>query len=86
MASQNRRDIAMSLTLAEIGLNKTAYIHALPDNTQMATQLLEQGFAVGTKVSVANIAPFGGPLAIRLHNTKISIGKGIATQIIVKKG
>ena len=52
----------------------------------MATQLLEQGFAVGTKVSVANIAPFGGPLAVRLHNTKISIGKGIATQIIVKKG
>jgi|TARA_B110000977_G_C11000673_1_gene463680 ferrous iron transport protein A len=71
------------MKLAELERNQTAYISELPGNAQLATKLLEQGFAIGTEVSLANIAPFGGPLAVRLHNTKISIQNNIATQIKV---
>lgn len=71
------------MTLNELPLNKPAKISALPENEAIAAQLIEQGFTLSSPVSLAHKAPFNGPMAFRLHNTKISIQREIAKQICV---
>lgn len=69
------------MTLSELPLNKAAKITALPKDLAIAIQLIEQGFTLRTPISLAHKAPFNGPMAFRIHNTKISIQRTIAEQI-----
>lgn len=69
------------MTLIDLPLNKPAKISALPQDQAIAAQLVEQGFSLRAHVSLAHKAPFNGPVAIRLHNTKISIQRAVAQQI-----
>ncbi|MGL1959033.1 MAG: ferrous iron transport protein A [Colwellia sp.] len=71
------------MTLVDLPKNKVFKISALPLDARIATQLLEQGFSLRTEVALAHKAPFNGPIAFRLHNTKISIQRSIAEQIQV---
>jgi len=71
------------MTLADLAKNKQAKISALPTDEILAAQLLEQGFSLRTSVSLAHKAPFNGPMAFRLHNTKISMQRSVAEQISV---
>ncbi len=71
------------MTLVDVAKNQIVKISALPLDETLSAQLLEQGFALRTEISLAHKAPFNGPLAYRLHNTKISIQRSIAEQIQV---
>ena len=72
------------MTLLDLDIDAVVIIDQLPLDEQLASLLLEQGFSLGTEVSVAHKAPFNGPIAIRLHNTKLCIPRSIAVQIKVK--
>jgi len=71
------------MTLIDLAKNQKAKISALPKDEKLATYLLEQGFVPQSEISLAHKAPFNGPLAFRLHNTKITIGQEVAQQIRV---
>ncbi|MFQ3289048.1 MAG: ferrous iron transport protein A [Alteromonadaceae bacterium] len=71
------------MTLADLTRNQKAHISVLPNDLELASRLLEQGFAVRTEISLAHKAPWNGPLAFRLHNTKVTIQPKIAQQITV---
>lgn len=71
------------MTLVDIAKNQVVKISALPSDEALSAQLLEQGFSVRTEVALAHKAPFNGPLAYKLHNTKISLQRSIAEQIQV---
>ncbi|WDD98513.1 FeoA family protein [Thalassomonas actiniarum] len=72
------------MTLAELKPNQKAVISRLPEDLDLAALLLEQGFVPDSEISLAHKAPFNGPMAFRIHNTKISIGQKIAGQIKVE--
>jgi ferrous iron transport protein A len=69
------------MTLLELPKGKVFKISSLPDNKALSEQLSEQGFTLQSEISLAHKAPFNGPVAFRLHNTKISIQRSIASQI-----
>ncbi|MFB1016260.1 MAG: FeoA family protein [Alteromonadaceae bacterium] len=71
------------MTLADLTRNQKAHISVLPNDLELASRLLDQGFAVRTEISLAHKAPWNGPLAFRLHNTKVTIQPKIAQQITV---
>jgi len=71
------------MTLADLARNQKAHISVLPTDLELAARLLEQGFALRTEISLAHKAPWNGPLAFRLHNTKVTIQPKIAEQIKV---
>ena len=71
------------MTLVDGAKNQVVKICALPKDEALSAQLLEQGFSLRTEVALAHKAPFNGPLAYKLHNTKISIQRAIAEQIQV---
>lgn len=71
------------MTLADLARNQKAHISVLPNDSDLAARLLEQGFALRTEISLAHKAPWNGPLAFRLHNTKVTIQPKVAEQITV---
>jgi ferrous iron transport protein A len=71
------------MTLVDVSKNQVVKISGLPLDERLSAQLLEQGFALRTEIALAHKAPFNGPIAFRLHNTKISIQRSIAEQIQV---
>jgi ferrous iron transport protein A len=71
------------MTLVDVAKNQIVKISGLPLDEILSAQLLEQGFTLRTEVALAHKAPFNGPIAFRLHNTKISIQRSIAEQIQV---
>lgn len=71
------------MTLIDVAKNQVVKISGLPLDERLSAQLLEQGFALRTEIALAHKAPFNGPIAFRLHNTKISIQRSVAEQIQV---
>ncbi|MGV2871200.1 FeoA family protein [Colwellia sp. E150_009] len=71
------------MTLVDVAKNQVVKISALPLDETLSALLLEQGFCLRTEVALAHKAPFNGPLAYRLHNTKISLQRSVAEQIQV---
>jgi len=71
------------MTLIDVAKNQVVKISGLPLDEILSAQLLEQGFTLRTEIALAHKAPFNGPIAFRLHNTKISIQRSIAEQIQV---
>ncbi|MGB0938588.1 MAG: FeoA family protein [Colwellia sp.] len=69
------------MTLLDLPKGKVFKISSLPANEGLCEQLVQQGFALQTKVSLAHKAPFNGPVAFRLHNTKICLQRSVAEQI-----
>lgn len=72
------------MTLSELSPNQQARICFLPDNFNLSAQLIEQGFALKTQISLAHKAPFKGPIAFHLHGTKMCLPNNIANQIKIE--
>jgi ferrous iron transport protein A len=71
------------MTLADLSRNQKAQISVLPKDIKLAQKLLEQGFILKTEIVLVHKALWNGPLAFRLHNTKVSITPAVAQQIEV---
>ena len=72
------------MTLSELAVNQSARISYLPTNFDLSAQLIEQGFALKSEISLAQKAPFNGPLAFHLHGTKMCLPVAIAKQIKIE--
>ncbi|MGB9521221.1 MAG: FeoA family protein [Anaerolineales bacterium] len=70
----------MSLIFAKEG--EEVAVEAIMGGRAAAKRLQEMGIYPGTKLKV--IANSNGPLIIGLGNTRIALGKGIASKIVIK--
>ena len=55
--------------------------HFMP--TRFAKRLADLGLTPGTKVTVVKSAPFNGPLEVCVRGSRLAIGRGMASRIIV---
>lgn len=69
------------MTLSQLARAQRAVIRKLPEDFNLTTKLIEQGFALKSEVTLAHKAPFNGPIAFNLHGTKICIAPSVAQQI-----
>jgi len=72
----------MPLTKAKPG--QEFYLKEVIGGTGVKKRLMAMGFVPGVNLSLASGGK-GGPVVINLHNTKIAIGKGLASKIIVEQ-
>ncbi len=49
-------------------------------------RLSDMGLTRNTKITVNRIAPFRGPIEIRVRRTNLALGQGVAKKIFVEKG
>lgn len=53
---------------------------------RMATKrLADLGLILGTKIKVLRKAPFWGPIEIEVRGSKLVLGRGLASKILVKR-
>ncbi|MEM3000105.1 MAG: metal-dependent transcriptional regulator [Candidatus Bathyarchaeia archaeon] len=50
----------------------------------MVQRLLDMGLTPGTTICIVRIAPLGGPVELEVRDTKLAIGKGVASKIFVE--
>jgi Fe2+ transport system protein FeoA len=51
--------------------------------TRFAKRLIDLGLTPGTKVTVVKSAPFNGPLEVSVRSSRLAIGRGMASRILV---
>ena len=51
--------------------------------THFAKRLSDLGLTPGTKVTVVKSAPFNGPLEVTVRGSRLGIGRGMASRILV---
>lgn len=55
-----------------------------PNRTELCIKrLTDLGFTPGTKVTVVKSAPFNGPVEVTLRGSRLAIGRGMASRILV---
>lgn len=73
-----------TLTLANLPLNKTAYINYLDLNGELRRRLLDLGFSAGNQVIPLFRSSAGDPTAYMIMGSVIAIRKDDANRIFVK--
>ncbi|HHQ44858.1 MAG TPA: ferrous iron transport protein A [Candidatus Altiarchaeales archaeon] len=71
--------------LSDLKKGESAIVHKLEGGECMKSQLRSMGLKEGSKLTVIAREPLGGPIVIKTHNTTLTIGRGRAHKIFVKK-
>ncbi|MEE2954389.1 MAG: FeoA family protein [Bacteroidota bacterium] len=69
--------------LSELSIGERGIIESILDS-ELRQKLLEMGCTPGEEICLVRQAPFGGPLAILISSSMLSLSKLDASQIIVK--
>ena len=82
MRSMNKDE---TLSLYRLEKNCPAIIVELTAGNKSSKRLADLGLTPKTEIKVLRKTLFCGPLEIEARGTKIVLGKGLATKILVKK-
>jgi DtxR family Mn-dependent transcriptional regulator len=73
-----------SLPLSQVGVGQTATLVEVPDgDPELLRYLSDLALYPGVEVRVVAVAPFGGPLTVRLGEREQVLGRELATQLLV---
>lgn len=71
------------MKLSQLSKGQSAIIEAFTDE-EVSLKLMEMGCLPGETVEIAQIAPFGDPIAITVSGYKLSMRKQDAATVVVK--
>ena len=71
------------MTLAEVTPKNEVVVVALESGRGVRSHLNTLGIHVGDHMTVMGRAPFGGPVLVEVHGSRVAIGRGLARQIEV---
>ena len=72
------------VTLAELRTGVSARISSIDSHEGAVHRLMEMGLVPGTPVAINMIAPFGGPIQLRVRDTALSLRRADARHFIVE--
>ena len=72
------------LTLDQAHANSTLKITSISGGWGVRQNLNEVGLHVGDSIRILRKAPFGGPLMVVSHGTKVAVGRQLAEKIKVE--
>lgn len=75
---------SLSITLAELPLQKLAIIQSINAGKKASQRLSGMGLTPGTKIIKLTSAPFHGPIQIKVRDTRLALGQGLAHKILVQ--
>jgi DtxR family Mn-dependent transcriptional regulator len=75
-----------SLPLSQVGVGQTVTLVEVPDgDPELLRYLGDLALYPGTEIRVVALAPFGGPLTIRLDEREQVLGRELATRLLVTR-
>lgn len=72
------------MRLSEMGIGSCGVIVQI-ENKELEVVLMGLGLVRGDRFEVSELAPWGGPMALRVNGGKIALGRRDAGQVIVSK-
>jgi len=79
------KPIVPTRPLLEVGVGRTARIASVPEeDTALLTYLVDQGLVPETTVTVDEVAPFNGPVTLRVGGATRAISREVAARIRVR--
>ena len=72
------------LFLIELEPDQTAEIVSIMGGMMAVKRLADLGLTEGTKIKVITKAPFSGPVKIEVRGSRLVLGRGLASKILVK--
>ena len=70
--------------MSELEAGDEAVVLRVPEVPELLRYLGRLGLVPQAEVQVEEVAPFDGPLTIRVGNSRRAIGRKVASQIIVR--
>jgi len=70
-------------TLSSLAIGQSATVHALHVDSGFMYRLNAMGFRIGKPLELIRIAPFNGPLHLKLGNTEVMLRRQDAANIEV---
>ncbi|XHH09394.1 MAG: ferrous iron transport protein A [Candidatus Bathyarchaeia archaeon] len=74
----------MDIPLSTLTFGTEAKITRILGGCNLTRRLSEMGLTNGTKIKVVSDA-FGGPVLIEVRDTRLALGRGVATKIYVEE-
>lgn len=74
----------MLITLIELENGEVGEIVKLDGGIQLKKKLSSLNIRIGKEVKKIASQPFNGPIVMKIDNTKITMGRGMASKIILK--
>jgi ferrous iron transport protein A len=74
----------MDLPLSALSFGTEARISKIVGGCSVVKRLSEMGLTYGTKIKVVS-DPCGGPVLIEVRDTRLALGRGVATKIYVEE-
>jgi DtxR family Mn-dependent transcriptional regulator len=73
--------------LSKLAEGESAVVSRIPDdaNGKLLRYLADQGLVPGTKLTVTHVAPFDGPITMKINDESIVIGQKVADAVLVEK-
>jgi len=72
-------------TLNKIGSGKKVIVAEIPAGKGARERLLSHGISVGTIVDVKRNPPVEGPLILEVHGKEETLGRGVASKVVVEE-
>jgi len=72
-------------TLLHVAVGKTTTVSKLSGGAGFKDRMKSMGVSEGKKLKVVAREPLGGPIVVRLGNTRLTIGRGMASKIKVSR-
>lgn len=82
MANYFKMEKELFLTDLELGQN--GEIVSVMGGFMATKRLADLGLISGTKIKVIKKAPFSGPIKIEVRGSRLVLGRGLASKILVK--
>jgi len=73
------------LFLINLKPNEDAELISILGGQTINKRLADLGLTPGTRIKVLRKAPFFGPIEIEVRGSKLVLGRGVASKILVKK-
>jgi Fe2+ transport system protein FeoA len=73
------------ISLIKLKLEEKGIIQSVMGGWRAKKRLADLGLTPGTEIKALNKAPFWGPVEIEVKGSKLVLGRGIASKVLVKK-
>jgi len=76
--------VMMEILLSDLRNGDEGKVKKLDGGLEFQNKLSSMGIIVGKKIKKITSQPFGGPIVIKVNNTEVSIGRGMANRIFLE--
>ncbi|MCU0462445.1 MAG: ferrous iron transport protein A [Bacteroidales bacterium] len=73
-----------SISLADLENGQTGIIISMYDGKKASKRLADLGLKPGTEITVRSRTLFSGPVQIEVNGSRLVLGRGLASKIVVK--